>query len=76
MIMWVVGAIKNQEIKGEQLATKIYVCDVQMHFRLDTESDANFLSLNMLKLIQPMHERRKSSIIMRVSNGRKIPSIG
>ena len=47
-----------------------------MNFKLDTGSDANILSLNMLKLIQPMPEVRKRYITMRVYNGGNIPSVG
>ena len=47
-----------------------------MNFKLDTGSDANILSLNMVKLFQPMPEVRKSSITMRVYNSGCITSIG
>ena len=55
---------------------KINVCDVPINFKLDTGSDANILSLNMLKLIQPKPEVSKSSITMCVYNGGCILSIG
>ena len=71
-----VGVIKNQEMKVNNWQQKINVCDVPMNFKLDTGSDANILSLNMLKLIQPMPEVSKSSITMRAYNGGYIPSIG
>ena len=58
------------------MATKINVCDVPMNFKLDTGSDANIVSLNMLKLIKPMPEVRNSHITMRAYNGGCIPSIG
>ena len=44
-----VGVIKNQEMKVNNWQQKINVCDVPMNFKLDTGSDANILSLNMLK---------------------------
>ena len=47
-----------------------------MNCKLDTGSDANILSLNMLKLIQPMPEVSNSSITMCAYNGGCIPSIG
>ena len=58
------------------MATKINVCDVPNNFKLHTGSDANILSLNMLELIQPMPEVRKSYITMHAYNGGCIPSIG
>ena len=71
-----VGVIKNQEIKVNNWQQKINVCDVPMNLKLDTGSDANMLSLNMLKLIQSMPEVSKSSITMCVYNGGCMPSIG
>ena len=71
-----VGVIKNQQIKVNNWQQKINVCYVPMNSKLDTGTDANILSLNMLKLIQPMPDVRKSYITMRAYNGGNIPSIG
>ena len=71
-----VGVLENQEMKVNNWQQKINVCDVPMNFKLDTGSDANIVSLNMLKLIQPMPEVSKSSVTMRAYNGVCIPSIG
>ena len=57
------------------MAIKINVCDVPINFKLDTGSDANILSWNMLKLIQPLSEVRNRYITMRAYNGGCIPSI-
>ena len=47
-----------------------------VNFKLDTESDAKLLSLNILKLFQPIPEVSKSYITMRAYNGGSIPSMG